>query len=191
MKFNTLFVAAICAGSLMTSCVHETAKKNQLKYTHTTIVDGDGYAFFKVVGETALTGVKNAENAEHAGDANASAVAAKVKAFYNQILPALDSLATANQVDFPIKGIPAVENHTDSSVVSDSTATVATVSHESHGHADYVHQAQHEIATVKDHLGRLARNTDSGLQKFAKEQLELASALYTEIGGKEEAHAHH
>lgn len=187
MKFNTLFVAAICAGSLMTSCVHETAKKNQLKYTHTSIVDGDGFAFFKVVGETALSGVQYAENAENSGDANAAAVAVKVKAYYNQLIPALDSLATANHMDFPIKGIPAVEVES-TTAPTDSTAQ-ATESHI--GASDYVHHAQHELATVKDQLERLTRNTDAELQKFAKEQLEVASELYKEIGGKEEAHAHH
>lgn len=184
MKFNTLFVAAICAGSLMTSCVHDTAKENQLKYTHTSVVDGDAFSYFQIIGETALSGVKNAEHAEKSGDAKSVEIAAKVKAFYAQLLPALDSLATTKQVDFPIKGIPQADNEADSTSL-DSTA------HAAHAHADYVHHAQHEIATVKDRLKRLTHNTDAAVQTFAKEQLNAAVELYTQIGGKEDAHAHH
>ena len=184
MKFNTLLVAAICAGSLMTSCVHDTAKENQLKYTHTSLVDGDAFAYFQIIGETALDGVKYAEYAEKSGDAKSVEVASKVKAFYTQLLPALDSLATAKQVDFPIKGIP--QGHAESdSTSTDSTATAA------HDHFDYVHHAQHELATIKDKLKRLSRNTDVDAQAFAKEQLEAVTEVYTQIGGKEEAHGHH
>ena len=182
MKFNTLFVAAICAGTLFNSCVDETAKQNQLKYTHTTLVDGEAYVNFHKIGETALTGVKNAEEAENSADAKSKEVAAKVKAFYNQLIPALETLATANQVDFPIKGIPAAH----AEVATDSTAHAAA-----HVHADYVHTAQHEIALVKEQLGRLAVNTNADLKAFGKEQGHLAAELFAAIGGKEDAHAHH
>ena len=188
MKFNTLFVAAICAGSLMTSCVHDTAKENQLKYTHTSIVDGDAFAFFQVVGETVLDGVKYAEYAEKTGDAKSTEIAAKVKAYYTQLLPTLDSLATANQLDFPIKGIPQGHGEADSTATADSTAHTT---HEAHAHFDYAHHAQHELATVKDQLTRLTHNTNAPLRSFAKEQLEIVKELYVQIGGKEEAHGHH
>jgi len=184
MKINTLFVAAICAGSLMTSCVNDTAKENQLKLTHTSLVDGDAFAYFQIIGETALNGVKYAEYAEESGDAKSAEVASKVKAFYAQFLPALDSLATSKHVDFPIKGIPQGHASSDSTSV-DSTATAA------HDHFDYVHHAQHELATIKDKLKRLSRNTDVDAQVFAKEQLKTVTDIYTQIGGKEEAHGHH
>ena len=186
MKFNTLFVATICAGSMMTSCVHDTAKENQLKYTHTSIVDGDAFSSFQIIGETALDGVKYAEYAEKSGDAKAIEIAAKVKAFYAEFLPALDSIATAKQVDFPIKGIPQGHDEAEATT-TDSTAT----SHEGHEHFDYTHHAQHEIATIKERLERLSRNTDKAVQAFAKARLEKATELYTAIGGKAEAHAHH
>lgn len=187
MKFNTFFVAAICAGTLMSSCNYKM-NDHQLKYTHMTLADGDAYAFFQVVGETALDGVKYAEYAESAGDAKAAEVAAKVKAYYNQLLPSLDSVATANRVDFPIKGIPQGHGEADTTKAVDSLAQAQPVAH---ANFDYVHHAQHELATVKDRLGRLTRNTNGDLQAFAKKQLDLVSDLYTQIGGKEEAHAHH
>ncbi|MCA5005284.1 hypothetical protein [Sphingobacterium bovistauri] len=185
MKFNTLFVAAICAGSLMTSCVHDTAKENQLKFTHTSLVDGDAFAYIQTVGETALDGVKYAEYAEKSGDAKAVEIASQVKAFYTQLLPELDSLSTVNNVDFPIKGIPQGHGESDTTATVDSTAQVA------HQHFDYVHHAQHEISVVKDKLKRMTRNTNQDVQNFGKKQLVLASELYTQIGGKEEAHGHH
>ncbi len=182
MKFNTLFVAAICAGTLFNSCVDETARQNQLKFTHTSLADGEAYFNFHQVGETALTGLKKAELAENGSDAKSTDVAVKVKAFYNQFIPALDSIATANQVDFPIKGIPAI----DTEVAADSAAQGTA-----HAHTDYVHTAQHEIALIKVQLGRLAKNTNAEIQAFAKEQLPLASELFLAIGGKEEAKGHH
>ena len=188
MKFNTLFVAAICAGSLMTSCVNDTAKQNQLKYTHTSLVDGDAYSFFQVVGEIALDGVKYAEYAEKSGDAKSIETAGKVKAYYNQLLPLLDSLATANQIDFPIKGIP--QGH-DENEVSSTDSTAVETAHAAHDHFDYIHHAQHEIATVKERLQRLSHNTNGPLRDFAAKQLESVKSLYTEIGGKEDAHGHH
>lgn len=181
MKLNTLFFAAICAGTLFSSCVDKTARERQLKYTHTSLVDGDGYAIFQKVGEAAQTGVVLAEQTEANGDAAAKAVAAKVKAFYAQLLPSLDTAATAVHVDFPIKGVPAIET-----VAVDSTSTVAAVAK-----TDYVHDAIHEIAFVKEQLKRLSRNTNEDLRKLGKEQLSLATELYTQIGGKEEAHAGH
>lgn len=185
MKLNTLFFAAVCAGTLFNSCVNETAKENQLKYTHTTLVDGDAYSIFHKVGETVQVGAVTAEQMEATGEAKSKEVASQVKAYYAQLLPALDSLATSVQIDFPIKGIPTAGEQATASV--DSVVAVPTT----HAHVDYVHQAQHEIALVKEQLTRLSRNTNKDLQKFAKKQLDIVSELYTQIGGKEEGHAHH
>lgn len=186
MKLNTLFFAAICAGTLFNSCVDKTAKENQLKYTHTTLVDGDAYAIFHKVGEAVQTGLSLAEQTEASGDAASKAVATKVKAYYTQLLPSLDSIATVLHVDFPIKGVPA-EHAVASTTATDSTAVaIAAVAH-----ADYGHHAQHEVAVVKEQLTRLSRNTNASLRKFAESQLSLVSELYTQIGGKEEAHGHH
>lgn len=187
MKFNALFVAAICAGTLLNSCVHKTAQENQLKYTHTSLADGDAFSVIHKVGETAMTGAKHAEHAE----GSSKEVADKVKSFYAQLLPALDSLATAFHVDFPIKGVPS-----DDAVAAtaDSTAdsvSVATHEHDGGHHADYAHEAQHEIALIKEQLTRLTRNTNKEMRAFAEKQLSIASELYTAIGGKEDAHAHH
>lgn len=186
MKLNTLFFAAVCAGTLFNSCVDKTAKENQLKYTHTTLVDGDAYAVFHKVGEAVQTGLSLAEHTEESGDTASKAVATKVKTYYTQLLPSLDSIATALHVDFPIKGIP-VENTGVNAAATDSTALEATAV----VHADYGHHAQHEVALVKEQLTRLSRNTNADLRKFAVHQLSLVSELYTQIGGKEDAHAHH
>jgi len=191
MKFNTLFVAVVCAGTLLSSCVHKTAQERQLKYTHTSLVDGDAFAIIQKVGETILTGTTLAENAEASGDAQSKEVASKVKAFYTQLTPSLDSVATAFHVDFPIKGIPAVEETKEQ---ADTTEFVLEQEAQAHGqehHVDYVHQAQHELAVIKEQLTRLARNTNKDLQNFAKNVLPSVSELYTQIGGKEDAHAHH
>src|SRR5690606_39831679 len=50
MKLNTLFVVGVCATTLFMSCGSETAQEKQLRLTHTTLVDGDTYQFFQLVG---------------------------------------------------------------------------------------------------------------------------------------------
>ena len=47
MKLNTLLIAACAGVFVMTSC-NPSAQENQLKYTHTTLVDGDAYQFFQI-----------------------------------------------------------------------------------------------------------------------------------------------
>lgn len=181
MKLNTLFVAAICASTLLNSCVFETAKENQLQITHTSLVDGDAFAVIQHVNETALDGIKFAELAEQSGDSKDAAI--KVKGFYTQLLPQLDSIATKFDVTF--NPVPAV--HGDTAVAHDS---IAVADHHGHKH-DYLHQAQTDIAFVKEQLKRLTHNTNKDLQIFGKAQLAKAEELYKEIGGKEEAHGHH
>lgn len=176
MKLNTLFVAAICASTMLSSCVFETAQENQIKYTHTSLVDGDAFKAIQIANETAVDGIKYAENAEIIGESKDIAV--KVKSFYLEFLPQLDSIAT--KFDVTLSPIPPV-------------GLVDTISPDSvdHQHADYAHQAQHELTILKGQLERLAQNTNPHLKLFGSAQLTKAKALYTEIGGKEEAHAHH
>jgi len=178
MKLNTLFVAAICASTLLNSCVFKTAQENQLQYTHTSLVDGDAYVIIQHVNEVAIEGTKYAENAENT--AESKDVAVKVKDFYTQFLPQLDSVST--EFDVILNPVP--------STITPSVDTTgnAFLAHE---HIDYVHRAQEEIAFVKLQLGRLTKNTNPTLQKFGKEQLAKAEELYTQIGGKAESHAHH
>ncbi len=190
MKFNTFFAAAICAGALFTSCVDQTARERQLKYTHTSILDGDAFAAIQKVGEAALTGVARAEQVEASGDAASKEVAAKVKTFYAQFLSHLDSVATAFHVDFPIKGIPALEKEDVAIEEEEADSTVAVEDIRIASDEDYVHHAQHEVVLIKEQLARLTRNTNKDLQDFAKKQLSAVNELYTQIGGKEEAHGH-
>lgn len=193
MKLNTLFVAAICAGTLLNSCVNKTAQERQLAYTQTSLVDGDAFFAIQKIGEAALVGSQYAERAGASADANGQAVAGKVKSFYDQLIPELDRIATLVQVDFPIKGIPAIdaEESVEADTASTDTTDVAQEVAAPQTHRDYVSQAQDEIAIIKEQLKRMTRNTNVDIQQFAKAQLETANELFTAIGGKEEAHAHH
>jgi len=191
MKINTFFAATICAGTLFTSCVHQTAQERQLKYTHTSLADGDAFAIIQRVGETVLTGAARAEQIASSGDAQSKEVAAQVKAFYTQFTPSLDSIATAFHIDFPIRGIPALAE-ADTSALESTSDTTLVVEEDVQVHAkeDYVHMTQHDVAFVKEQLTRLSRNTNKDLQNFAHEHLPAVSALYTQIGGQEDAHDH-
>jgi|SRR5690606_18328197 len=185
MKLNTLFVAALCAGALLTSCDPKTAQENQLKYTHTSLADGDAFQFFEIVGAKAVYEVDYATYAESASaSSQTKQLSAKVKEVYGAILPGLDSIAIVNQVDFPVKG---AEVFKATPAAADSTGTVtAAFSDEA-----YVHHVQHEAAIVKEQFTRLTRNTNKGLQDFAKANLEKVTELFTLAGGKEDEHAHH
>ncbi len=209
MKLNTLFVVGVCASTLLASCNPKTATERQLNLTHTTLVDGDAYQFFQLVGAKVV--YENDYAAYAAGIANSSQakqLAAKAQEVYSSLIPGLDSLAIAKQVDFPIKRAAefvvseeigtvkivheAVEDDTDSvEVEEEEEVAVAHVASASYSDDAYIHHVQHEVAVVKDQLQRMTRSTDKEVRAFAEANLEKIAELYTLAGGKEDAHAHH
>lgn len=187
MKFNTLFVAAVCASALLVSCNPKTATDNQLNFTQTTLVDGDAYQFFQIVGAKAVYEADYAGYVETvANSSQAKQVAAKSKEVYASLLPAMDSLAIVNQVVFPIRGAEVFKAE-EFGVAADSAGTDVKV----YSDEAYLLHAQNEAAAVKKQIERIVRNTNAGLQDFAKANLEKVSELYILAGGKEEAHAGH
>lgn len=189
MKFNTLFVAAVCASALLVSCNPKTATDNQLKFTHTTLVDGDAYQAFQIVGAKAVYETDYAAYAETvASSAQAKQVAAKTKEVYTSLISVLDSLAIVNQVDFPIKGAEVFKAE-QFAAVADSADTEATA--KTYSDNAYVQHAQHEAAAIKEQVERLTRNTNVGIRDFAREHLEKVKELYTLTGGKEDSNAGH
>ena len=206
MKLNTLLVAAVLASTSLSSCVFKTADENQLKYTHTTLVDGDAYAFFRQVGSIAPYEVSYAQHVSTVGNAQAKDAAAKASKFFSDILPQMDSLATKYHVDFPILGTEkftgpgeeniAVEPNAAPVVVQDSTiadtAAPLVLQHAKvYSDAEYLSHIQHQVALVKEQFKRLSRNTNKDLRDFAQGQTETIAQLFTAVGGKEDAHAHH
>jgi len=203
MKLNTLFVAAVLASTSLSSCVFKTADENQLKYTHTTLVDGDAYAFFRQVGTIAPYEASYSKHVETVGSAQAKEVAGKVAKVFGEMMPQLDSLATKFHVDFPILGAEqytAPSEATTTVAVEEDTATPDSVAAaapvEIARHAEvysdeaYLHHIQHQIAVVKEHFRRMSRNTNKELRDYAVAKSETIAELYKAAGGKEE-HAHH
>lgn len=208
MKLNTLFVAGVCASALLASCNPQTAKDNQLKYTHTSLADGDAFQFFQVVGGKVVYEADYASYVETAATSSqVKQLAAKVKEVYSSIIPTLDSLATVNQVDFPVKGaalfvapgaadaVASTAHHheADSAHADHGTHTEHAAHGHSAGYSDeaYLHHVQHETAVIKDQFERLSRNTNKGLRTFAEDNTEKIAELFKLAGGKEDAHAHH
>ncbi len=208
MKLNTLFVAAVLASTTLSSCVFKTADERQLKYTHTSLVDGDAYAFFRQVGTIAPYEVSYTKHVETVGSAKAKEVAGKVAQVFGEILPQMDSLATKFHVDFPIRGVElySTATATAATLAAAPVAAVDTAAHDSAvdaepvvlaKHADvysddaYLHHIQHQVAVVKEQFRRLSRNTNKELRDFAQGKAETIAELYTAVGGKEDAHAHH
>lgn len=189
MKFNTLFVAAVCASALLVSCNPKTATDNQLNFTQTTLVDGDAYQFFQIVGAKAVYESDYAGYVETvASSSQAKQVAAKSKEVYASLLPAMDSLATVNQVVFPIRGAEVFKAE-DFTAVVDSSQSVEQV--KVYSDETYLLHAQKEAAAVKEQIGRMVRSTNAGIQDFAKANLEKVKEIYVLAGGKEDNHAGH
>lgn len=205
MKLNSLFIVGVCASTLLVSCNPKTATDKQLSLTHTTLVDGDAYAFFQLVGAKAVYENDYASYAASvAGSSQVKEIAAKAQEVYSVLIPGLDSLAISKQVDFPIKGAAKFETPSESSVqegVSDEadadsaeTETVAvtnaatTTSYSDEG---YIHHVQQEAAIVKEQLKRMTRNTDKDVRAFAEANIEKVTELFSLAGGKVDAHAHH
>lgn len=206
MKLNTLFIVGVCASTLLVSCNPKTATDRQLSLTHTTLVDGDAYAFFQLVGAKAVYENDYASYAAGvASSSQAKELAAKVQEVYGSLIPALDSLAIAKQVDFPIKGAAKFEAL---GVSTDSESVVREVSDEGDGDAveeveavensptsysddGYIQHVQHESAIVKEQLKRMTRNTDKEVRAFAETNIAKVTELFGLAGGTEDAHAHH
>jgi len=204
MKLNTLIVATVFASTTLSSCVFKTADERQLKYTHTTLVDGDAYAFFRNVGTIAPYEVSYADHVSKAGNPHAKEVAGKVSQFFVELLPEMDRLATKFHVDFPILGTATYQDSqkenqevlqsNDSTNLDDSVALTdlkQATSNSTYSDEAYLHHVQDQLAIVNIHFKRLSRNTNKELRDFAQSKTETISQLYTAIGGEEDAHAHH
>ncbi|PRD46591.1 hypothetical protein C5745_14650 [Sphingobacterium haloxyli] len=184
------------------------ANERQLSLTHTTLIDGDAYQFFQLVGSKA---VYENDYAAYAGSiarsSQAKQLAAKVQEVYGSLVPKLDSLARLKQVDFPIKGAAKYEttgevetaverekiagNRVDSAQLDDDDLGTERVPSLSYSDDTYIHHVQHETAVVKDQLQRMTRNTDKEVRTFAEASLKKVTELFTLAGGKEDANAHH
>ncbi|SUJ04571.1 Uncharacterised protein [Sphingobacterium spiritivorum] len=191
MKLNTLFVVAVIGGStLFASCSNKTAEQNQLKYTHTSLVDGDAYRFFQTVGEKIPYELAYAEYAASvSSDAKVKSLAAKIKEVYGSLIPHLDSVATEVHVDFPIRGAQAFQAPAQQTAATDSTAVTSKVA--SYSDAAFLKHAEHEQALIKEQFDRVSRNTNVKLQKFAADHAEALEEVYHAAGVKHDEHAHH
>lgn len=176
MKLNTLFVLAVCTGTLMSSCVFKTAEENQFRYTHTSLVDGDAFAVLQHVNETAVNAVKLAEVA--AQDAEMQNTSARLKDFYGQFIVSLDSIS--NRFDVILNPVPSPEMNVSLEVDSLGEEIVSTAVD-----LNFNHKAQEDVLFVKSQLERLLRNTNKDLQVFANQQLTKANVLYSEVWGDE------
>lgn len=178
MKLNTLFVVGVCASALLASCNPvKTGNERQLANNNTTLIDGDAYQFFQKVSARAVYEHDQAAYvAQVATSSQAKQVAAKAEEVYGALIPVLDSLATVNQVDFPIKGAAKFDAASLDSTFSDEA---------------YVQHVQEETAIVKGQIERMAHDTDKGLRAFAHQYQESVNELFTLAGGKAEAHGHH
>src|SRR5690606_3347573 len=200
MKLNTLLAIAVLASTSLSSCVFNTAKERQLKYTHTTLLDGDAYAFFRQVGSIAPYELSYAEHVSKVGNAQAKDAAAKITSFFNEILPEMEVLATKNQMDFPILGTQLYEAAPQTEIEAPSlesdaldTAPVTALTEEALAYSDqdYLKHVQDKIYSVNERFHRLIINTNREVIDFAVSKNDTLADLYGTLGGRADAHAHH
>lgn len=196
MKLNTFLIAAAATGALSLSSCNPSMQEQQLKYTHTTLVDGDAYQFFQSVGEKVPYEIGYAAYVEGtATSAEARTLASRIREEFAAILPDLDELATKNQVDFPIRGAQAFVSpdsvRTVVNVPDTTQALESPVEQTAHASEDYVLYAQHQLADIKGQFKRLSRNTDRELRDYAASKLDVLDELYKLAGGEEDTHGHH
>ncbi|MFD2743940.1 MULTISPECIES: hypothetical protein [Sphingobacterium] len=195
MKINTILVAGAFAGVLFTTSCQPSMKERQLKYTHTTQVDGDAYRALQTVGKKIPYETDYASYVENNSSVGENrTLAAKVRTTLGGMIADIDTLATRYKVNFPIRGAKQFEaeqqNHS-AVLASDSTVTSPAETHSDVSDAHYAHHVQHEVAAIKEQFSRLSRNTNKELRDYAASKLESLNALYKEAGGKEEAGGHH
>jgi len=183
MKINKLFVlAAVCGSTILASCDYQAGLDRQRAYTKATLADNDAFNYIKLVGEEAVSLVALTQYADSvSSSAQVKALHAKVKDVYITLLPELDSVATALQVDFPVKGIPAFEVPRE--LKADSTATF--------NEKAFFELVQQRQANVNLKTGFETKNTNKLVRDFAASKVESFKEIYTLAGGKEAAHAHH
>ncbi|WP_133228677.1 hypothetical protein [Sphingobacterium corticibacter] len=194
MKINTILAVGACAGILFTTSCQPSMKEQQLKYTHTTQVDGDAYLALQTIGAKVPYETDYATYVENNSSVGENrALAAKVRATLSEMIVDLDTLATRYNVDFPIRGGKQfhAENESHSVAVADSTVAHTSAAHSDASDEHYAHHVQHEVALIKDHFTRLSRNTNKDLRDYAASKLDALSTLYKDAGGKEEAGGHH
>lgn len=192
MKFNSFLFSVACAGVLLNTSCNPTMQENQLKYTHTSLVDNDAFQAFKILGakipyEEQYAGYA----ADHASTAATKELAGKVQSVFSNLLPQLDSLAVKYQVNFPTYGALEFEATEEAHVEADSAATEGHHAHASFTDDHYTHHVQHEVAVIKDQLERLSRNTNKEIRDIAAAKLVDIQEIYVAAGGSEHAHAHH
>ena len=91
-----------------------------------------------------------------------------------------NELAAHNNVDvISVKGLLA------------SAAPLALQHAKVYSDQEYLSHIQHQVALVKEQFRRLSRNTNKDLRDFAQSQTETVAQLFTAVGGKADAHAHH
>jgi len=189
MKINKFVASIVCVSAFFASCSNKTAEQNQIKYTHTSRVDGDAFHFFQVVASKVPYEVGYASHVNTVGaSSKAKAVATEIEKVYGDLFPQLESIATEFYVEIPLRG--AAKFVTDEGTVDaqDSTevAPVVVFNEES-----YLKHTVEEQALVIEQFKRLSRNTNKKLRDFAVEKLPALEELYVSSGGVIEKEDHH
>ena len=179
MKRTRLFlIGAMAIGVTLASCggYGDNIGKQQL-YNNATLVDTEGFIFFKTAHEKAAYELAHAQYALSQGvSGEARILAEKIVATYTALLPVIDSLAAEKQVIANDPGALVFSVAPDTA--STDSLTVVAFNQES-----YMAHVQKEQAEILNQFKRASRNTDKDLRKFTSEQLEIIKEIYTLAGG--------
>ncbi|MFC7523630.1 DUF4142 domain-containing protein [Parapedobacter sp. GCM10030251] len=184
MKLRNIFLMALPLVAAVSSCTRHAGEpaKRSLLLNNETNVDTEGYLFFKLAHEKAVYEVQLAKYVQSVGASAATKnLASKISDLYGEMIPELETLASAFHVVLPDPGIPgfSMPHH------------FATDSLTGFNNEAYTAHVQHEQGAILEHFNRVSRNTSKTLKAYANEKLPAVKEVFALAGGHEEHGAHH
>lgn len=177
-------MGALVIGSACSSCGNADQVGKQQLYNNATLVDSEGYTFFKTTYGKAAYELAHAQYVLGQGvSADAKAIADQVVATYTALLPELEQLAADKQVVVPDPGALIF-------IAPEATAPEDSVGVRFDA-ASYVLQVQKAHKELIDQFKRVSRNTDKDLRQFGSEKMAAIKEIYTLAGGHGDEGAHH
>lgn len=185
MKRTSLFlIGALGLSATFYSCGNADQVTKQQLYNNATLVDSEGFTFFKVSHEKIAYELDYAKYAANSSSSSqVKSFADKLNEVYGGMLAELEELAAAKQVVLPDPGA-LVFNAEDFSDQADSVQ----VAFDEQAYLAHALKAQSEIL---NQFQRASRNTDKELRQYSTDRLHAVKEVYVLAGGEEEAGAHH
>lgn len=185
MKRRSLFlIGALGLSIAFYSCGNSDQVTKQQLYNNATLVDSEGFTFFKTSHEKIAYELEYANYAASVSSSSqVKGLADKLQEVYGSMLPELEELAASKQVVLPDPGA-LVFNAEDFNLEADSVQAPF----DEQAYLAHALKAQKEIL---NQFKRASRNTDKELRQYSADRLEAVKSAFVQAGGEEDAGGHH